>query len=858
MKQTILLLTSIFVSFIGFSQMGDCADELSYACSNPDFQLSTDGDDYEDFEIGTVSAGCLNTADNNINFFIVQVMTSGTLEWSVTGITQTGFIDWAIWPYVVAPGGGPSTSCTQLLAGNLAPVACNWNTASAGLAGMASPGNIPAGGVPGNFATPMMVTAGQTFLLGLSDYSSTGQQVALDFFGTGSVSSCQTGAPNQTICIGTSTTVAISTPGLVDPQFQWLVTTGVASPTSGSSVVTPTVTTTYSVEVTDVSNFYVDTAVFTITVVSPPQPNAGVDDTVCFGQPIHLSGYESYAPNTTTWSAIVPPAMTPAAFASYAPNASSLTPTITVNQPGLYRFVLRETNPVCGIARDTVRILVSQQTQTVTKVDPSCIGYSDGQITIESATAVDYSFDNGLTWVTTNTQGGFLAGTYNVCSRNALGCQKCGPISLLNPNPTLLTVSNDTLICENGTATLVASGGGNGTSFTYVWEHTASTDGTQPISPDAAAYYPVAARNQSGCLSDQDSIYVTIRSGLSGMISPDVTICPGYPTDLTAHADGGIGSPFTYNWNDGSAHTGPASTISADPPVTRTYSVQISDACETTPITLTTIVTVAPVPDPQFVVDIDKECEPAVFELINTTDPAMSSHTYWEFSDGQIYSEEDTVITSPMMAGLYNVQLIVASPDGCIDSVTYMHFLTSHPQPVADYRYSPNPVKMFNTTVNFSNYSYNGVSYEWSFAGGTPSYSAQEDVTVLFPDGILGNYDIRLITTSEYGCLDTMDQVLVVLPEVILYAPNAFTPDGDEFNPGWGVHMEGVDPYDFELLIFDRWGQIVWESHQIEARWDGTFGNTLMPSGTYNWTIRTKDAINDGIYEYQGHVTLIK
>jgi gliding motility-associated-like protein len=858
MKYTILLLSSIFVSFIGFSQMGDCADELSYACSNPDFQLSTNGDDYEDFMPGTTSSGCLNTADNNINFFIVQVMTSGTLEWSVTGVDATGFLDWAIWPYVVAPGGGPSTSCTQLLNGNLAPVACNWNTNSAGLAGMASPGNMPPGGMAGNFEDPLMVTAGQTFLLGISDYSSTGQQVALDFFGTGDVSSCQTGAPDQTICIGTSTTVTISTPGLVDPQFQWLVTTGVASPTSGTSVVTPMVTTTYQVEVTDVANFYVDTTIFTITVVSPPLPNAGIDDTVCFGEAIHLSGYESYAPNTTNWSAVVPPAMIPAAYASYAPNSSSLTPTVTVNQPGLYKFVLRETNPVCGVARDTVLVLVSQQTQTVTKVDPSCAGYADGQIVITSPTAVDYSFDGGSTWQTSNTQGGFLAGTYTVCSRNSLGCQRCGPIALLNPDPALVTVSNDTLICENGTATLVATGGGNGTSFTYVWGHTASTSGTQPVSPTVATYYPVASRNQNGCLSEADSIYVAIRSGLSGEISPDVTICPGYPRDVTAVASGGIGAPYTYVWTPTYEYTGTTSTISANPPITQVYSVEMRDGCESTPITRSMTVTVAPVPDPQFVVDVDKECEPAVFELVNTTDPAMSSHTYWELSDGQIYSEQDTVITSEMMAGMYNVQLIVASPDGCIDSVTYIHFLNSHPQPVADFRYSPNPVKMFNTTVNFTNYSYDGVSYEWTFNGGTPGYSAQEDVTVLFPDGVVGEYDVRLITTSEYGCLDTMDQVLVVFPEVILYAPNAFTPDGDEYNQTWGIHMEGIDPYDFQLLIFNRWGEVVWESHEIQAEWDGTYGGQVLPAGAYNWAIRAKDAINDAVYEYNGHMVLLR
>ena len=63
--------------------------------------------------------------------------------------------------------------------------------------------------------------------------------------------------------------------------------------------------------------------------------------------------------------------------------------------------------------------------------------------------------------------------------------------------------------------------------------------------------------------------------------------------------------------------------------------------------------------------------------------------------------------------------------------------------------------------------------------------------------------------------------------------------------------MEGIDPYDFELLIFDRWGQIVWESHDITVAWDGMYKGKPLQEGMYNWIVRTKDILNDGEIEAQ-------
>lgn len=94
--------------------------------------------------------------------------------------------------------------------------------------------------------------------------------------------------------------------------------------------------------------------------------------------------------------------------------------------------------------------------------------------------------------------------------------------------------------------------------------------------------------------------------------------------------------------------------------------------------------------------------------------------------------------------------------------------------------------------------------------------------------------------------------------EVQLFAPNAFTPDGNYFNDTWKIYIEGIDIYDFHLTIFDRAGAIVWESYNTAGEWDGNYGDQIAASGVYPYRIETKDAVTDKRYVFTGFITLIR
>jgi len=849
------------------AQPNDCPEAVP-GCSMPSFPIAPNNPatNIVDFGAGTLSnpssnpnaipgnLGCLLTGETSSTFITISVVSSGTLAWSMQG-TNGGCFDWIMWPYV-----STATTCPAILANQLPPVACNWNAPCQGFTGMAPAGGLPAGANPGNFETSLNVVAGQQFLLCLSNFSGTSQNVNLNFFGSASVA-CSVSAPDQTICQGGSAVVNIATPGFVNPVFTWLVTNGVSNITGGSNVVvSPTVTTQYKVKVvqapTSTQVQLIDTAIFTIFVQAPPTPNAGVDDSVCFGQPIQLSGTVSNPSSSRSWS-YFHVGISPAPSVQISPNFSTLTPTITVNQPGLYGFVLRETNSVCGQTRDTVMILVKQMTAQASVTPPTCGGASNGSITLSGPQANSYSFDNGQTWGALPTAGSFAAGQYNVCVKDYLGCSACIVATVVDPAPVTMQLGGDTTICQNGTANLSASAQG-GTSFVYHWSNSTNLSANLLVTPSSPTYYSVYAENEFGCTSEVDSLFVDILPPLSLTMSGGDTVCPGFGAQVYVSGSGGNGGPYLFTWSDGTVNSGMNQSLNVSPFFSTIVSASIADACESSPQTASTTIAVAEIPEPDFSVEKSELCAPAQFALHILTNPGTYSHAVWSLSNGQFYQDEQSLLTSPLPAGVYDVQLILTNSAGCIDSIFKTNVLHAKALPQALFKFSPAEPTMFNTKVSFDNFSIGAVDYQWTFQDAQPNQSTQESPAVLFPDGLSGSYEVLMIAYSDFGCADTLIGVVNVLPEVIIYAPNSFTPDGDKFNQEWFVHIQGIDEYDYSIEVYDRWGKSVWQSKDLEARWDGVFAGEVLPAGTYNYVIHTSDLTTSKKHVFKGAILLLR
>jgi gliding motility-associated-like protein len=142
-------------------------------------------------------------------------------------------------------------------------------------------------------------------------------------------------------------------------------------------------------------------------------------------------------------------------------------------------------------------------------------------------------------------------------------------------------------------------------------------------------------------------------------------------------------------------------------------------------------------------------------------------------------------------------------------------------------------------------------------------------------DDVPESYVVTLFAYNEFGCYDSTLLTVTVYEDLIFYVPNSFTPNGDGTNDIFlPIITSGFDPNSYTLLIFNRWGEILFESHNTSIGWDGTYkpylnaGNSsinltsnqeeIMQDGTYTWKIMFNGIQNEDAYEFVGHVNLLK
>jgi gliding motility-associated-like protein len=122
-----------------------------------------------------------------------------------------------------------------------------------------------------------------------------------------------------------------------------------------------------------------------------------------------------------------------------------------------------------------------------------------------------------------------------------------------------------------------------------------------------------------------------------------------------------------------------------------------------------------------------------------------------------------------------------------------------------------------------------------------------------------GAFTVTLTVYNADGCFDVITYTVVIEGDYIIHAPNAFTPNGDGVNDVWFPKGIGIGDDQYELYIFNRWGQLIFESYDKNIGWDGTARSSgnLAKLDVYVWMIRTVDH-NGEPHEYIGHVTVVR
>lgn len=201
--------------------------------------------------------------------------------------------------------------------------------------------------------------------------------------------------------------------------------------------------------------------------------------------------------------------------------------------------------------------------------------------------------------------------------------------------------------------------------------------------------------------------------------------------------------------------------------------------------------------------------------------------------------------------------IFVSDENGCIDSIVIE--VTSTSGTIANYTYTPSSITIFDNIVNFLNQSINADQYLWEITGDN-GYSATYNTTDLkhiFPSDT-GAYLVCLTAINSDGCDDLYCTTLLVKDDIAVFVPNAFTPNGDEYNQLFRAYVNGIDIYDFDFYIFNRWGELIWENHNPDMGWDGTYNGKIVQDGTYTWKMTIKDPQIDDRKTYVGHVSVLR
>ena len=242
--------------------------------------------------------------------------------------------------------------------------------------------------------------------------------------------------------------------------------------------------------------------------------------------------------------------------------------------------------------------------------------------------------------------------------------------------------------------------------------------------------------------------------------------------------------------------------------------------------------------------------------IVKSNCPINRGLDHWDFGDGSTSNEQINADHYYNTPGCFDVTMTLTTAQGCMSTLTYEDMVCSYPTPEALF-YVPDPVQL-STDNEFSmvNLSLNGYLYEWDLGDGTVT-NAFEPIHS-YPDE-QADYIITLIVENEAGCTDTARIQVQVKQKLLMYVPNTFTPNDDLFNNSFTpVVTAGFQEATYEFLIFNRWGELIFQSNTIGEGWDGMYRGQPVTDGTYIWVVKLMPFDETEVKEFRGHVNVLR
>lgn len=563
-----------------------------------------------------------------------------------------------------------------------------------------------------------------------------------------------------------------------------------------------------------------------------PIPVITVPDTsICLGSSVTLTATSNVSGGIFTWN--VPPfntgsvSVSPLVTTTYSVDyiaggcpAVSVSPVVTVTTP-----------PNVAIQRNDSTIFCSNSTVLLT-ASPSGATY---QWMRQNFGPVG----NGSTYTVTT------SGTYILTVTDGNSCQASDTVVMTQRPPLVLQTQGNFASCaggNDGSAGVSVSGGTP--PYTYIWSEGSTTSTVYGL---ASGVYSVLVTDGLGCI-ETAIVNLVDPSAISASISSISHVkCFGQRNgSITVTATGGQ-APYTYSWSTTPVQNGPtASNLPSG-----SYTVLVTDAngCFTTSgglilqPTSPLVATITPPP---------AQCPGEVFQIFSGANGGTPPYTYsWSPASGLSSATTQNPFVTYVINTSYTVT--VTDANGCKD--THTDLVRVHPAPNAAFKiiFATDDSTLYNNELtNLKNLSTpTGMTYLWSFGDGKQDTAFEPQHQYVSE----GTYIIRLMVETQEGCKDTTEAPIKYKNNPKIYVPTAFTPNGDGINDYFRIAYLNLT--NFNVFIFDRWGNKLYQSQDPAFRWDGSLEGKPLMEGVYTVYLKGIGSKGEQV-EYSGTVTLTR
>lgn len=473
----------------------------------------------------------------------------------------------------------------------------------------------------------------------------------------------------------------------------------------------------------------------------------------------------------------------------------------------------------------------------------SCFGVCDGEVSVSmvgGTAPYSYSWSSGgSAAIETN----LCAGNWDVTITDNVGCVTVSSINITEPTEVIGNISANPEVCINdceGSINLLSVGGTG--PYTYSIDNGINYTSTNNFAQLCSGDYPVVIQDANGCTFSSNANVLPGTHYDDASINPIDDLCADASSiQLTSASSGGvwegngvIGSFFDPQLSGVGTHTIEYRTIS------------------NCPDTANLEIIVNPLPNIEFAANIQAGCAPLAVAFNNIGDLGVACQ--WNFGNQDISTDCFSAITTYNSPGTYDVSLTTTDINGCSNSITEISFIEVYENPIAEFTSDPQPASILNPLITFTDQSTDAVEWTWIIAdmdtlfGRDPSYDFAN----------VGTYDVELIVTSIYGCEDSITYPVTIDDNFVFFLPNSFTPNSDGINDILIPVLQGEDPESYEFSIFNRWGELIFNTSDSSEGWDGNYLASIAKSDVYVWKIRVKDITSNEKKDYFGHINLLR